>query len=97
MAIIILLSTVVFGLFIYIGYRVNMYLYSQGAVGTGKRSWTRKEPVSIETVSAQTGQRMAKRERDEGLRYARIGIALVLVLSVSLLVILLLALVSLFH
>jgi hypothetical protein len=92
-----LLSAVVLSALIFAGYRVNMYLYSQGAVGTSSHSMGQMESVAIESLSIQTTQRMAKRERDEGLRYARMGFALVLGFVTILALGVIIALASVFH
>lgn len=80
------LSTViVLGGLIFVGYRVNMYLYSRGAVGIGSRQ---VQYAGADFSPIQPAREVALEERDYGLRYARVGllvvasIVVVLVLSV---------------
>lgn len=73
-----LLSAVVLCALIIAGHRVNMYLYSQGAVGTSFRSLRRREPIVLESLPLRVAQKMMKRERDDGLRVARFGLVFIL-------------------
>lgn len=73
-----LLTVTVLGISIYAGYRLNMYLFTRGAVG-----------ASLHQVQPAGGPAHSSRgvpvvERDYGLRYARTGI-LILALVVALL------------
>ncbi len=77
--IIALLSLLALGALIYAGYRINMYLYSQGAVGDACDLRDR-EQAGIDTLPIKVARRMAARERDDGLRYVRLGIVGIIVL-----------------
>lgn len=92
-----LFTAVVLVALIYAGYRVNMYLYSRGAVGASSQVVNGGEPIPLEMLSIRSGQRMVKRERDDGLRYARLYLALVLAFAAILLIFAISAFSSVFH
>lgn len=82
-----LLTTAVIMASMVIGYRLNMYLYVRGAVGGKDRTLNSLQPVIVESFPTQPVREVVMRERDYGLRYARVGIliivALVLMLAVG--------------
>ena len=78
-----LLSAVVLGLLIFAGYRFNMYLYAQGALGASSRQM---QSIGVESFPVQPMRDVAMEVRDYGLRYARVGL-LVIAGSVVVLVI----------
>lgn len=66
-----LLSAVVLGTLIFAGYRFNMYLYAQGALGARSNQL---QSVGVESFPAHPMQDVAMEVRDYGLRYARVGL-----------------------
>ncbi len=76
------LSTViVLGALIFVGYCLNMYLYSQGAVGVSSRQM---EYAVVESAPIGPMRDVATEERDYGLRYARVGLLIVACFAVLL-------------
>ncbi len=82
-----LLFAAVICILIFVGFRVNLYLFSRGVVGAHAPSAQQSEPVTISSLPARTARRMAKRERDEGLFVARLLLLFFLCLPVVLVVI----------
>jgi hypothetical protein len=73
MAMLIFLLVVVgLGALMFAGYRLNMYLYTQGAMGTSSRMQPAFQDASpVEPV------REVMESQDYGLRYARVGLLLI--------------------
>lgn len=69
-----LFSAVVLGTLIFAGYRFNMYLYAQGALGARSHQM---QSVGVESFSARPMQDVAMEVRDYGLRYARVGLLII--------------------
>lgn len=69
-----LLSAVVLGTLIFTGYRFNMYLYAQGALGA---SSNQMQSVGVESFPVRPMQDVAMEVRDYGLRYARVGLLII--------------------
>lgn len=80
-----LLTVVVLSVLIVTGYRVNMYLYAQGAVGGSSRQ-TQLVEIEDEFFSVRPLRDVEMEERDYGLRYARVGLLLIALLMVVLVV-----------
>ncbi len=86
-----LLLVLALGAIAFGGYRFTLHLYSLDTVSTASYAGSRREEaVAIEGLPIEIAQRMAKRERDDGLRIARIGlfvslsvVALLLVVGIS--------------
>lgn len=91
-----LLSMIVLAALVFTGYRVNMYLYSQGVVGTSSQVVNGKA-LSLEELPMKIGQKMAMRERDDSLRFARLYLVLIMGLAAVLVIIALGVLSSVFH
>jgi hypothetical protein len=71
-----LLTVVIIGTLIYVGYRLNIYLYTCGAMGvTGHQM----QPAVGETFGIRPLRAVEMEERDYGLRYARIGLMFIAV------------------
>jgi hypothetical protein len=92
-----LLTVAVLSAFIIVGYSLNMYLYARGVTGISARalrqmSSLRDEPFLLEPVYI-----VGQRERDYGLRYARVGILLIASILVALVVGLMVALSAVLH
>src|SRR5579875_532344 len=86
-----LLSTlIVLGALSFFGYRVTMYLYSQGVVGVGSRQ---VQYAEADFSLVQPAREVALEERDYGLRYARVGL-LVIASIVVILVVSVIAMIS---
>lgn len=87
-----LLTAIVLSGLIFAGYRINMYLYLQGAVGSTSRSL----PSIVETLPLASVVEEADLERDYGLRYARsvllLATGFTIALVVSLVIVILMAL-----
>jgi hypothetical protein len=66
-----LLTVAVLSALIFAGYRLNMYLYAQGAVGASSRQL---QPVGAESLPFRPVHAAQMEERDYGLRYARVGL-----------------------
>lgn len=73
-----LLTVVVLSAFIFIGYALNMYLYTQGAVRFRPRALRRAASLSGESFSVPTVYETQQREIDYTSRYARTGIMLIM-------------------
>jgi hypothetical protein len=75
-----LLTVVVIGALVYSGYRLNIYLYTYGAMGAASDQ--------VQPVGAEFGVRPLRagemEERDYGLRYARTGLLIIAVCLVLL-------------
>ena len=69
-----LLSVVVLGTFIFAGYRFNMYLYAQGALGAHSRQM---QSIGGASFTGQPTQDLAMEVRDYGLRYGRVGLLII--------------------
>jgi hypothetical protein len=82
-----LLTVVVIGALIYTGYRLNIYLYTCGAMEV---TANQMQPVVGETFGIRPLRAVEMEERDYGLRYARVGLlfiaAFLLVLVVGLVI-----------
>jgi hypothetical protein len=92
-----LLSIVVLSALIFAGYRITMYLYSQRVLGTHARSLNQGESDGIESFSIQRAERMAKSERDESFRFARVVLVLALIFITALVVLAISFLISAFQ
>ena len=92
-----LLTIVVLSALIYTGYRLTMYLYSQGVVGTRSRTMRPTESTNMESFSIEALQRMSTRERDEVFHPLRVAIVLFVGLVVLLVVLVANALLSVGH
>ncbi len=79
-----LLFAAVICILIFVGFRVNLYLFSRGVVGTRTQP---NEPITISSLPARTARRMAKRERDDGMLVARLLLLFFLLLPAVLVVI----------
>jgi hypothetical protein len=75
-----LLTVVVIGALMYTGYRLNIYLYTCGAMGVAA---DRVQPVAGE-FSVRPLREVEMEERDYGLRYARMGLLVIAVFLVLL-------------
>lgn len=87
-----LLTVAVLSALIVAGYRLNMYLYAQGAVGGNTRAIGSMQSVVVESFPMQPVREAILRERDYGLRYARVGLLMIAVLLIALAVSLVVAL-----
>lgn len=65
-----LLTVAVLSTLIFAGYRLNMYLYAQGAVGDIRHLQT----AGTESLPFRPVRAAQMEERDYGLRYARVGL-----------------------
>ena len=68
-----LLTMIVLGMLSFVGYRINMYLYTQGAVRVGARTL---QSIVVD-MPMQPVYEAGLKEQDYGLRYARTGILLI--------------------
>ena len=78
-----LLTVAVLSMLIFAGYRLNRYLYTQGAVGSSRRHL---QTVGEESLPFRPVRAAQMEERDYGLRYARMGL-LILASFLALLVV----------
>ncbi len=69
-----LFSVVTVGILLYVGYRISLYLYSHGAVVSQVSSLR----MNQEAVQIHPGQELSMEARDYGLRYARVGLMIVI-------------------
>lgn len=89
-----LLTVVVLSALIIAGYCLNMYLYTRGAVGFGTRALRR---IRSTQDDLQTVYDIDQQERDYGLRYARIGILLIVGILLAVVISLIVALSTTLH
>ncbi len=73
-----LLTVVVLSAFVFIGYALNMYLYTQGVVRFRPRTLRRVTSLSGESFSVQPVYEAKQRQTDYASRYARTGIMLIM-------------------
>lgn len=95
--VIFLLTVVVLSVFMVAGYRLNMYLYTRGVVGISTRARYHRQATQDEPSLMQSMYEMDQQERHYGLRYARIGILLMVGILVALLAGLVVVLAAVFH
>jgi hypothetical protein len=69
-----LLTAIVMSALTFSGYRLNMYLYTRGAVGGSSSS---AQSVAMDGFSVRPVRDVEMEERDYGLRYARIGLLII--------------------
>lgn len=73
-----LFTVAVLSAFIFVGYALNMYLYTQGVARVRSRAFRRVASFSGESFSVQPVYEAEQREMDYGSRYARVGIMLII-------------------
>lgn len=69
-----LLTVLVIGALMYAGYRLTIYLYTCGAMDI---STNQVQPVVGESFGIRPLRSVEMEERDYGLRYARVGILII--------------------
>jgi len=87
-----LLTAVILSVLIFAGYRVNMYLYLRGAVGSSTRSIS----SLVEAFPNSSSNEETRAEQDYGMRYVRsaflIATVFIIIVGAGLALILLMAL-----
>ena len=92
-----LFTVAVLSAFIFVGYALNMYLYAQGVIRVRSRAFRQMSSFRSEALPVQSAYEMEHREMDYGLRYARVGILLILGIVAFLMISLIVALSAMLH
>ncbi len=73
-----LFTVAVLSVFIFVGYALNMYLYTQGVARVRSRAFRRIASFSAESFRVQPAYEVEQPDMDYSLRYARVGILLII-------------------